>query len=115
MNNDKDDTTKQGNLGSFLAGALMGSIAGAAAMLLLAPQSGQKTRAQIEATSVELRDDAAHAIESATKQARRTSQKVTADVREKAEELQQRGEQFYTEQRENLAAFVSPHNEVKAS
>jgi len=39
-----------------LVGMLIGSLAGAAAMLLLAPQSGKDTRTQIQKKGIELRD-----------------------------------------------------------
>lgn len=50
---DRDD------FGSFLAGFLVGGVVGAAVALLLAPQSGEETRALIKDKSIELRDKAA--------------------------------------------------------
>ena len=47
----KQDDNQLGGLlaGSlFLGGLLLGSVAGAGAMLLMAPQSGKKTRRQIQ-------------------------------------------------------------------
>ena len=44
--------------GSFLAGVLIGGLVGAAAALLLAPQSGEETRTQIREKSIEIRDRA---------------------------------------------------------
>lgn len=112
--NEKPET--RGNASFFLAGIMVGGIAGAVTMLLIAPQSGQKTRNQIQAKGVELRDDAVEAIETVTAQARRKGQKITADIREKADELQQRGQQFYNDQRENLAAIVAgDHHEIDVS
>ena len=43
-------------LGSFLAGFVIGGLVGAATALILAPQSGQDTRSQIIGKSQELRD-----------------------------------------------------------
>lgn len=40
----------------FLVGMLMGGLAGAVIMLLLAPQSGKKTRKQIQVKGIKLRD-----------------------------------------------------------
>ena len=40
---------------SFVAGLLVGGLSGAGAMLLLAPQSGKKMRAQIQKKSNDLR------------------------------------------------------------
>lgn len=39
----------EGDLGAFLAGFVLGGLAGAAAALIMAPQSGEDTRAQIVA------------------------------------------------------------------
>jgi gas vesicle protein len=75
----------------FLVGMLMGGLAGAAVLLLLAPQSGKETRAQIQHKGIELRDQAAETAEGAVAQVRQTAQQITVDVREKAEELQKRG------------------------
>lgn len=43
------------DLGAFLAGFVLGGLAGAAAALMMAPQSGTETRAQIAAKGDEVR------------------------------------------------------------
>ena len=48
-----------GDLGSFLAGFVIGGLIGAGVALLMAPQSGEETRALISDKSIELRDRAA--------------------------------------------------------
>lgn len=75
----------------FLAGLLLGVLGGAVAMLLLAPQSGEKTRAEIQKKSIELRNQTVETVEDAMTQARTKAQHITSDVRDKAEELHQRG------------------------
>jgi len=101
---------------SFLAGMLVGGVAGTATMLLLAPQSGKKTRTQIQNKGIELRDQATETVENAMAQAHHAAQQITGDVREKAEELQQRGQDMFDEQRERLAAFVDSGNkDIKVS
>jgi gas vesicle protein len=47
-----------GDLGSFLAGFVIGGLIGAGVALLMAPQSGEETRAIITDKSIELRDRA---------------------------------------------------------
>jgi len=49
------DTNKRNSVG-LLTGLLFGALAGFGAMMLLAPQSGKKTRAQIGLKSIELQD-----------------------------------------------------------
>ena len=85
--------------GSFVAGAILGGLAGAGAMLLMAQQSGKKTRDQIQLKSEELRDQASEAMEDAVSQTRDTARKITSDLRAKAREIQQGGEQLLAEQK----------------
>jgi gas vesicle protein len=87
----------------FLAGLLVGGLTGAVAMLLLSPQSGKETRAQIRQKSIELRDQAVKTVEGAAAQARGTVRQITDDVREQAEELQQRGQDMLDEPRGHLS------------
>ena len=93
-------------LGGFMAGLLIGGLAGTVAMLLLAPQSGKRTRAQIQEKSIELRDQAVKNMEDAVAQTRTKGRQIRADVREKADELQQRGQDVLDEQKENWSALV---------
>jgi gas vesicle protein len=51
------------DFGTFLIGFIVGGVAGAVAALLLAPQSGEETRALIKDKSIELRDKAADQAE----------------------------------------------------
>jgi gas vesicle protein len=100
----------------FWAGLLMGGLVGAVVMLLLAPQSGKETRTQIQHKGIELRDQAADTVEDAMAQVGQTAQQITGDVREKAEELQQRGQDIFNAQREELSALLAGNNdEVKIS
>jgi gas vesicle protein len=72
-------------------------------MLLLAPQSWKKTRAQIRQKSIELRDQTGKTVEGAVAQARGKARQITDDVREQAGELQQRGQDVLDEQRGHLS------------
>jgi len=105
-NNGQEHETGANNTWSFLAGLLMGGLAGAVAMLLLAPQSGKKTRAQIQQKSIELRDQTTEAVEDAVAQAGVKARQITADVHEQAEALQQRGQDMFDEQRKRLSTVV---------
>jgi len=87
----------------LLAGLLVGGLAGATAMLLLAPQSGKKTRAQIQQNSIELRDQTVKTVEGAVAQVRGRARQITDDVHEQAGELQQRGQDVLDEQRGHLS------------
>ena len=76
-------------------------------MLLLAPQSGKKTRAQIQHNSIELRDQTVKTVEGAVAQARGKARQITDDVREQAGELQQRGQDMLDEQKGHLSKTIS--------
>jgi gas vesicle protein len=66
--------------GSFVLGFLIGAIAGAAAALLLTPQSGEETRRQISQKSVELKDEAT-----------RQAQRLATDAKGQVEYVQEKG------------------------
>jgi gas vesicle protein len=55
--------------GAFLVGFLVGAASGAVVALLLAPQSGEETRALISERSIELRDKAVESSKQAYDQA----------------------------------------------
>jgi len=87
----------------FLAGLLVGALAGAGAMLLLSPQSGTETRAQIRKKSTELRDQTVKTVEGAVAQASGKARQITDDVHEQAGELIQRGQDMLDEHRGHLS------------
>jgi gas vesicle protein len=109
---DQTEYNVQAALG-FLAGIVIGGLAGSVTMLLLAPQSGKRTRAQIRHKSLELRDQATDSIDDAMTQARTTGRQISANVQkqadkiqQKAEKLQQRGQDMLDEQKERWAPVV---------
>ena len=80
--------------GEFFAGLVIGGLVGAAIALLMAPQSGEETRAQIRDASVELKDKADVTIaeartkaEAITADARRRGEEITADARKRADKM----------------------------
>jgi gas vesicle protein len=87
-------------LEGFVAGLLVGGVAGAAAMLLLAPRSGKKTRADIKKKGKKLRKQFVRTVDEATAQVRAKAQQITDDVAEQAGDLQQRGQDVIDDQRD---------------
>ena len=80
--------------GEFFTGLVIGGLVGAAIALLMAPQSGEETRAQIRDASLELKDrtneiiaEAREKAEAITADARRRAEEITADARKRAEEI----------------------------
>ncbi len=97
----------------FLAGLLIGGLAAAVTTLLIAPQSGQRTRAQIQRKGIELSHQATEAIEDKLDDARDTGRRLTADmhkqaakVQKQAEKIQQRGQDLLDEQKERWSPVV---------
>ena len=88
---DENDASEPGGFWpGLLAGLLIGGLAGAVAMLLLAPQSGKRTRARLQWQSHDLREQTAETMEDAVAQARVEARQIAHDVRKQAEELEHR-------------------------
>jgi gas vesicle protein len=101
------------DFGAFFAGFVIGGLVGAAAALVLAPQSGEETRAQIRQRGIELREQVVDSAEDARKrldetavQARLQAEKLAQEARARAEELQQRGKLVLEEQKGRLTAAI---------
>ena len=92
-------------IGMFI-GMLTGGLAGAVTMLLLAPQSGQRTRAKLRRQSDELREQMADSMEDAMGQAGDKAHQITHDVRKQAEKLEHRGQAMFDDQKDNLSTMV---------
>jgi len=91
------------NIFSVVVSLLIGCLAGAVTMLLLAPQSGKRTRIQIQEKGAELRDRATGMVENAVTQARLDGNKLTRDGRRKAKELLHQGQDLVAEQLEHIS------------
>jgi gas vesicle protein len=90
---------RESDLGAFLSGVIIGGLVGAAAALLLAPQSGEETRAIIKERSIELKDRAAetaeearHRAEMAAIEARHRAEEIAHQARERADDAIKRGQ-----------------------
>jgi gas vesicle protein len=96
-----------GNNGmNVLFGFLIGGLAGAITMLLLAPQSGKRTRAQIQEESILLLDRTAKNVKKAVAQVASETNRITADVLGKAVELKQLGQDKLVEQLDRMSAAL---------
>jgi gas vesicle protein len=91
---------------NVVIGAVIGGMAGAVAMLLLAPQSGKQTRAQIQKQGILLLDRTTDAGRNALAQARSDTRDIATGVREKAGQLKQRGQDTLVEQLDRVSAAV---------
>jgi gas vesicle protein len=75
------------NILSVLGGMLVGSLAGAVTMLLLAPQSGKNTRKQIQEKGIELRDRTTELVGNTMTQVRSQANKITVGLKDRGQEL----------------------------
>jgi len=75
------------NTFGVLVGMLIGALAGAATMLLLAPQSGKDTRMQIQKKGIELRDRTTEMVEDTVTQVRSNANKITMGLKNYGQEL----------------------------
>jgi gas vesicle protein len=73
----------ESDLGSFLAGFVIGALVGAATALILAPQSGQATRDQLTGFGADLR----HAGSERIDQVRHSADNYSREYRDKATSL----------------------------
>jgi len=74
-------------ISGIATGLFLGSMIGATTMLFLAPQSGKKTRAQVQQKGIELRDRTAEMVEDAIEQVQMESKKLARNGRHKAKGL----------------------------
>lgn len=103
MNNENVEYQKTStNPLRVLAGILIGGLAGAAAMLLLAPQSGKDTRMQIRNKGLQLRDQATEFVGDTVSQVRSITNDIANGGREKFDEIKQHGQDLAVEQLDHL-------------
>ena len=70
-----------------LAGIVIGGLAGAVTMLLLAPRSGSDTRKQIKEKGIELRDRTSEIMEDTMTQVRTNTNKIAMGVKDHGQEM----------------------------
>ncbi len=93
-------------LGGFAAGLMLGGMVGAATMLFLAPQSGKRTRAQIQRRGAELKDQATDAIDDAVAETRDRVHRIGTRAQRNMGRLQHRAKVVLEEQTARAADVV---------
>ena len=92
--------------GDVILGLLIGSLAGATAMLLFAPQSGKQTRDEIQLKSIQLRDRTSGMVKREMEQIRFDTHKIAAGVQEKAGQLKHFGQEKVVEQMDHVSSAL---------
>jgi gas vesicle protein len=75
------------NTAGVLAGMLIGGLAGAVTMLLLAPASGKDTRKQLQEKSIELRDRTTELVGDTMAQVRTKANTITGELKDRGQEI----------------------------
>lgn len=106
VNKDQDQDQEfetRNNIFGLFVGFLVGGLAGAVAMLLMAPQSGKATRTQIQEKSVELRDRTTEMVADAMTQMSTDRKRMTADGQQKVKELFEQGQSLVIDQLDHVS------------
>lgn len=90
----------------FLGGLLLGNLTGAVVMLLLAPQSGKKTRRQIRRKGQKVHKQTADTLHDGMNQIRDKTHQVTTSLQDQAEKLQQHGQDVVEDQKDRWGPVV---------
>ena len=94
---------QQDRPGNFLTGLVIGGLAGAATMLLLAPQSGKETRQQIRQKTLDLREQTKATMEGTVGQIREKADQLKSDVRDRAIVWKEQGQEVLAEQLDRVS------------
>jgi gas vesicle protein len=103
MINENQELKYHSNVFGIAAGILVGALAGAVTMLLLAPQSGKDTRIQIQQKGIDLRNRTTELVEDTMAQVRLNANKITMGGREKIQELKKQGQELVVEQLDHVS------------
>jgi gas vesicle protein len=82
-------------LPAFLGGLLLGGLAGAVGMWLLAPRAGQKTRSQLQKQSTKLFEQAAESMDDIVTEAGDKAGQFAESVQDGASDLQHRAQGLF--------------------
>jgi gas vesicle protein len=93
------------NILGVLGGMLIGALAGAVTMLLLAPQSGKDTRKQIQEKGIELRDRTTEMVDDTMAKVRTNANRITMGLKD-------RGQEAVVEQLENVSEAAQAGKEA---
>jgi gas vesicle protein len=101
------------DFGAFLIGFVVGALTGAAVSLLLAPQSGEETRALIKDKAIEIGEKTSDTLDEAYLRAQKTANdaqvranEIAKLIKEQAEDLQKRGQAVFEEQRSRIGDVI---------
>jgi gas vesicle protein len=108
--------SERDEFGAFLVGFIVGGLSGAMVALLMAPQTGEETRALLRDKSIELRDRAQISAEEAIARAEAAAADARARADDLARQLRERGQVVVEDVRERgKSAVDAVRSKVKRS
>jgi gas vesicle protein len=109
---------QDGNFGAYVSGFLLGGLVGAAVALLLAPQTGEETRALIGEKAIELKDqvdqkasETLTRAEQIAEEAKLRAEKLTEEAKVKASDIQKQGKEIIDTQKTKLEKAIEAGKE----
>ena len=97
---------------SLFKGLLVGGVVGAGTVLLLVPQPGAQTRAEIRDGASRLRERTTDAVKDKVTEVKSKAQQIKADVQIKAEDLQHRGQDLLVRQLDRVSQAAEAGKKV---
>jgi gas vesicle protein len=94
---------QSGNAISVLIGMVIGGLVGAVTMLLLAPQPGEKTRAELQDGALKLRDRTATTVKDTMTQVKSKANQIKVEMQIKAQDLGHQGQDMLVKQLDNVS------------
>jgi gas vesicle protein len=97
MSEEYSHKSNSGKFLSFLAGVVVGGLSGAGIALLKAPQSGKKTRQQIQQTTEELRNQAQDVVSTTKEHGKQAADQISSHAQEIKKEAREAAERVRAE------------------
>ena len=105
-------TQQAGHTLSVLTGLVIGGLVGAGTMLLLAPQPGEKTRAELKEGVSELRNRTAETVNDTLTQVKSKANHIKAEVQIKAKDLGHQGQDLLVKQLDHVTQAAEAGKKV---